>query len=901
MVNQPGYNTLQLTGLGTGLSADNVLTIDGSGVVRYIPSSTFSTPGSNWLLTGNTGTTAGTNFIGTNDAVDFVTKTNTIERLRVASSGNVGINIASPIAKLDIRTSTSDITNGITNSVTVNNTAASVTGIANSINFNSGSTVSTTVAATAVSANINGTPGQSYGSLTGIFARIAMNGASSATSAYGINIGSPGGSAVITSLIGMNIRDQLGGASNYNLSLGPSGVPADAGSFSIYNSSARTNYFAGNLGIGTVAPGSALDVKGTIRLSGATSGYVGLAPAAAAGSTTYTLPAADGTAGYQLATNGAGVLSWTDARGATTVSNASTTNTLTTTVNGVTGTGVNIINTNALSLTGSNLTSTINGVASTALDISPAVKANAWALVGNSGTTAGTNFVGTIDAVDFVTKTNNTERLRVVSTGNVGIGTTAPGSALDVKGTIRLSGSTSGFVGLAPAAAAGGTTYTLPTADGTNGQVLSTNGSGTLSWATASGGGSGWLLTGNSGTTTGINFVGTTDGQGLTFKVNSVTAGFLGLSGSSLAASYGVGSSAGFKSTAIGAGATATANNEAVALGYNAVGGSFQGIAIGSGATANSANNNEIAIGYNANSNSYQGIAIGTSASTSTANGAIALGVSASTTSINSVSVGTSAFVDKTSDNSISIGNTATVNTSSTNVIAIGSGAAIGKSSDYSTALGYKASVGASATNNTAIGSNASVSGAVSNGTALGNGASVTASNSISVGNTSVTSIKGQVAFGTYSDGRFKKNIKANVPGLDFIVKLRPVTYNWNIHKFNAHLAGKDYKLYTASLTSDSREEEAIRNKERILYTGFIAQEVEQAALATHYNFSGVVRPQNNRDAYSLNYADFVVLLVKAAQELNKKNEELNNKLDEQQKMIDLLMKEMLELKNKIK
>lgn len=76
--------------------------------------------------------------------------------------------------------------------------------------------------------------------------------------------------------------------------------------------------------------------------------------------------------------------------------------------------------------------------------------------------------------------------------GKVGIGVsnTTPGSELDVKGTIRLSGSTSGYVGLAPAAAAGSTTYTLPTADGTNGQVLSTNGSGTLSWATAGGGGS---------------------------------------------------------------------------------------------------------------------------------------------------------------------------------------------------------------------------------------------------------------------------------------------------------------------------------------------------------------------------------------------------------------------------
>lgn len=74
------------------------------------------------------------------------------------------------------------------------------------------------------------------------------------------------------------------------------------------------------------------------------------------------------------------------------------------------------------------------------------------------------------------------------STDFVGIGTATPGSKLDVKGTLRLSGSTSGYVGISPAAAAGSTTYTLPSADGTTGQFLSTNGSGALSWSTPSSG-----------------------------------------------------------------------------------------------------------------------------------------------------------------------------------------------------------------------------------------------------------------------------------------------------------------------------------------------------------------------------------------------------------------------------
>ena len=71
----------------------------------------------------------------------------------------------------------------------------------------------------------------------------------------------------------------------------------------------------------------------------------------------------------------------------------------------------------------------------------------------------------------------------------VGIGKTAPGSKLDLKGTLRLSGSTSGYVGLAPAAAAGATTYTLPAADGAAGEFLKTSGAGVLSWAAAAAGG----------------------------------------------------------------------------------------------------------------------------------------------------------------------------------------------------------------------------------------------------------------------------------------------------------------------------------------------------------------------------------------------------------------------------
>lgn len=58
---------------------------------------------------------------------------------------------------------------------------------------------------------------------------------------------------------------------------------------------------------------------------------------------------------------------------------------------------------------------------------------DAWKLLGNAGTTAGTNFLGTTDAQDLVFKTNNLERMRTLaSNGNVGVGHTAPLSKLTV-------------------------------------------------------------------------------------------------------------------------------------------------------------------------------------------------------------------------------------------------------------------------------------------------------------------------------------------------------------------------------------------------------------------------------------------------------------------------------------
>jgi hypothetical protein len=53
--------------------------------------------------------------------------------------------------------------------------------------------------------------------------------------------------------------------------------------------------------------------------------------------------------------------------------------------------------------------------------------------------------------------------------------------------TLRLNGSTSGYTEIDAPAVAGSNTLVLPTGNGTSGQVLTTNGSGALSWVDISG------------------------------------------------------------------------------------------------------------------------------------------------------------------------------------------------------------------------------------------------------------------------------------------------------------------------------------------------------------------------------------------------------------------------------
>lgn len=116
-------------------------------------------------------------------------------------------------------------------------------------------------------------------------------------------------------------------------------------------------------------------------------------------------------------------------------------------------------------------------------------------------------------------------------------------------------------------------------------------------------------------------------------------------------------------------------------------------------------------------------------------------------------------------------------------------------SNSLNTINSYNTSVGSSSgdiytySNGTFLGANAypSVDG-LTTCMALGYEARVNAPNKVVIGNSSVTSIGGYANWTNFSDGRFKKNLSENVPGLAFICRLRPVTYTLDIQSLNADL-----------------------------------------------------------------------------------------------------------------
>ena len=171
------------------------------------------------------------------------------------------------------------------------------------------------------------------------------------------------------------------------------------------------------------------------------------------------------------------------------------------------------------------------------------------------------------------------------------------------------------------------------------------------------------------------------------------------------------------------------------------------------------------------------------------------------------------------------------------------------------TSVGWQAGYTAG-TNNTAIGSGADFGANLTNATAIGYQANASASNSIRLGNASVTVIGGQVAWTAASDSRIKKNIVNSTYGLATVLQLRPVEYN---------------------LTSNDLKQ-----------VGFIAQEVQKLVPEV---ITGKEGDLSKGEILGITYSNLVPVLTKAIQEQQKQIEDQNAKIAAQQKQIEELIK----------
>ena len=461
------------------------------------------------------------------------------------------------------------------------------------------------------------------------------------------------------------------------------------------------------------------------------------------------------------------------------------------------------------------------------------------------------------------------------------------------------------------------------------------------------GGGGGWSVTGNAATDTTLNFVGTTDAKALLFRVNGVPAGRIEDVNGNIA--FGVNAlrvgQATTDNIAIGRDALRSPTPPGlgnVAIGRNAMRLSTTGyinVAVGDASmNQNTTGTGNVGVGHATlafNTTGGDNTALGYRAlySNTTGSGNVAVGQNAmrlNTTKGDNVAVGDSALYSN--------GTGSPTSSQAVENVSVGSKAMFGNTTGYqNTAVGSRAlNTNATGGGNSAFGANALsvvtgnsnsgignsvlinvTSGSFNSGvgaftgpgpggggftgtSALGFGSSPTASNRINIGysaNNNLVGVYGAVQ--NLSDGRFKSDVAEDVPGLAFITKLRPVTYHLDAAKVDV-FTGVQAKIETANdpaMRSWYADRQREVSTEKL--TGFIAQEVEQAANEVGYDFDGVQRPKNEGDHYTLGYSTFVVPLVKAVQEQQEQLVSQQRIIAAQQQAIEHLENRMKALENR--
>lgn len=276
-------------------TSGQVLAISAAGVPTWTTAAT-----TDWTLLGNAGTNPTTNFIGTTDNVDWVVRTNNIERLRVSNAGYVGINTA-PSATGQLAVSSALTTGYTINSI---NTTTTGTAILGQITGAAG-------AGTAIA--INGVTNQSGG-----FGVRGENNQAAGRAVLGINTAASG-----TTANGAGVYGQInqGASSTLSGGMGVVGVNTHSTGYGIHGIGNNISLFtfvttgAGSLSSGSVRGGigvantaaatgsNAFGLQGLIIANPTGSGYA----AAVRGDATATAGAADGVSGVSASSVGMGV------------------------------------------------------------------------------------------------------------------------------------------------------------------------------------------------------------------------------------------------------------------------------------------------------------------------------------------------------------------------------------------------------------------------------------------------------------------------------------------------------------------------------------------------------------------------------------------------------------------
>lgn len=214
--------------------------------------------------------------------------------------------------------------------------------------------------------------------------------------------------------------------------------------------------------------------------------------------------------------------------------------------------------------------------------------------------------------------------------------------------------------------------------------------------------------------------------------------------------------------------------------------------------------------------------------------------------------------------NNIFLGLNSGKNNLGSNSVAIGQTCGSNNEGDYNVFMGFQTGINHTTGGyNTLLGSysNTTTNAGITNSVVLGATGTVNASNKVYF-HSNGGEITGDVDYTAPSDARFKENIKEDVPGLDFITRLKPVTYDFNHKEYKAHLV----QLLPDSVQSFHLDSLEYNNTKGI---GFIAQEVDQVLRDMNIEFSGLHRPDpsNPTSHYTIGYSQFVMPLVKAVQE----------------------------------